>query len=314
LAIILMIVSISSLGCEEEEPEEANPTGRMELSSTLVPDIDLDMYVYIRQDNPTAVLKDIINVPIDINVVSMAVWGVDNEENYAFGGGLEFTSLIESGEMHGKISGTTDIWTSLSHEMIYFTHGSGAAVDTLKSAISAKNFKYFDNEIALAEMSLFPDSDSMNLVGLAVARPGPILIDVIVRNTTPDISELLEVLIHTANLQIVTAGIYSQNQIDVSTIIANPELTNILVSQVGILASAKSEWLGVLVGPIMRQVLGTAGYEYTELDECTVYKSYLDLGLAQDIPVLFRIEDNRLYVAVSLQDSYATLLITNIAK
>jgi hypothetical protein len=42
LAIILVIITVSSLGCQEEELEETTLIGRMELSSMLMPDIDLN--------------------------------------------------------------------------------------------------------------------------------------------------------------------------------------------------------------------------------------------------------------------------------
>ena len=316
LAIIITVVTAFFPGCEErEEPEETTAQARMELSATLVPDTKLDIYVYISQEEPTVVPKDIIGAPFDVNVESLAVWGVDSEATYTLSGSLEFLDSSEAAEVHGQILSMSGIWTSLSKEKIYFVHGSGTGFDDMKSIIAADDFTFYNDEIALAELDLFPDTNTMKLIGLAVAKPGPALLDIIVKNTEPDVSELLKVLLDTANLQIITAGLYSQSQIDVSDIIANPGLTNILTSQAGILASAKSEWLGILVEPVIRKVLKAAGYEeIVQVDGTTIYRSYLDLGLGYDVPTFFRVEDNRIFVAVALQESYANILINNIAS
>jgi hypothetical protein len=314
--VILVILLASVLvvpGCREEE-SEVPPPDRMGLSSTLVPDTDFDVYVYIKQQSPTPVLKDIIGAQADVNVVSMSVWGIAAGETYMLSGGLTFTNSTEAADIQGRILEKADIWTYLSQETIYFVHGSGHAVDAFKSAISADNLKYYDDKDALVELGLFPDSAAMKLIGVAVARPTPTLVGVIVRNTPSDVSEILDILLKRANLKIVTAGLYSQRQVDISAIAADPELANILEAEVGILASAVSELPGLVVGPIVKVALETAGYEETVQDGITMYSGYLELGLDEAVPVFFRVEDNRLFVAVSLQESYARLLISNVLE
>jgi hypothetical protein len=76
--------------------------------------------------------------------------------------------------------------------------------------------------------------------------------------------------------------------------------------------SLRFTWPGLVVGPIVQTALENAGYEKTVESEFTFYKGHLALGLEEDIPIFFRVEDNRLFVAVSLQESYARLLISNI--
>ena len=312
---LFILVPSTGLSCEEEKNlEETTPPDRMGLSSTLVPDTDFDLYVYIKQESPTVVFKDVIGTPFDIEVVSMSIWGIATEETYALSGGLEFTSTAEATDMYSQVESVTDIWTSLSQETIYFAHGSGNVVNTFTSTISSNIFKYYDDEDAMAELAYFPDSSTTILTGIAIVKPSPTLVNVIVRNTTSDTAALLNVIFNTANLQIITTGLYSQHQINVSAIMENPELTNILASQVGILTSAKSALPGLVVGPIVKTALENTGYEEIIEGEFSVYKGYLALGLDNDIPVFFRVEDNRLFAAVSLQESYARLLINNIIK
>lgn len=316
LIIVLVVIPAIGLGCQEEEPEptETPLSSNMSLASTLVPDMDFDIYVYISQDGPTPVLKDIIGSTFDISVDSLSVWGIAAEESYALSGGLKFTSPAEAADIHGRISEQTGIWTLLLQETIYFTHGSGAPVDNFKSTISGNRFRNYDNEEAMSELALYPDNEAMQLIGVAVASPSPVLVRVIAKHAVPEASGLLDLLLETANLNVVTAGLYSQQQIDVAAIVENPQLANILALETGILASIKSDWPGLLVEPIVRAALENAGYTETVLGELTVYQGYLELGIGMSIPVFFRVEDNRLYAAVSLQESYAEVLISNVGN
>ena len=78
LIIILGTIPITVIGCQEEVQPPAPKLG-MELSSTLVPNTDFDVYVYFKQENPTTVPKEIIGTPSDVSVESLALWGIPSE-------------------------------------------------------------------------------------------------------------------------------------------------------------------------------------------------------------------------------------------
>ena len=65
---------------------------------------------------------------------------------------------------------------------------------------------------------------------------------------------------------------------------------------------------------MVKKILIESDYTETELGEFTLYEGSLDIGEGKSIPVLVRIEGNRIFVAVSGQKSYAETLITSISK
>ena len=185
LIIMLVAIPITGAGCQEKEETPPSPTADIALSSTLVPNTDFNVYIYLQQDNPTLVLGDIIGTPFDLTVDSLALWGIATEDTFTFSGGLTLDSSVDAANIHDQISGQDKIWTSLSGHTIYFVQGSGVASDTLKSAISTNDFKYYDDEEALTELSLFPDGGTTKLTAVAITRPSKTLVKLIAKKSRP---------------------------------------------------------------------------------------------------------------------------------
>ena len=125
LLIMLVAMPLAATGCEEETPPPAQLPGAA-LSSTLVPNMDIDVYIYAKQEKPTAVPKDIIGTPSDVTVESMTLWGIATEDNLTFSGGLTFTDTTDLAEIQAQIPTQAKTWTKLSGRNIYFVQGSGA--------------------------------------------------------------------------------------------------------------------------------------------------------------------------------------------
>jgi len=314
LLIMLATMPLAATGCEEEIiPPPAQLPGA-ELSSTLVPnmDMDIDIYVYAKQEKPTTVPKDIIGMPSDVTVESLALWGVPTENNLIFGGGLTFTGTTDPAEIQAQIPGQAATWTSLADRNIYFVQGSGAVADTLKSAISQNDFRNYDDQAALTEVALLPDEDTTKLAAVGIVKPSQELRQLITKNITPEYASMIDLLLTWGNLQVIVAGLYAPQQIEVAEIAQGIEQGSIWEMNVGILASIKSVLPGFVVSPIVDNFIDNFGYAETSLGDIKVYKSsiYTDNGKA--IPILIRVEGNRIFAAISGQESYAETLITSI--
>ena len=70
IALFIFTATIFTIitGCEEEEPPEPTPPPGIDLSSTLVPNADLDVYLFARQENPTVVLNEFVGTTNDFTV------------------------------------------------------------------------------------------------------------------------------------------------------------------------------------------------------------------------------------------------------
>lgn len=314
LLLFLISTPLITVGCQEEVTQPPPTSTHSDLSTTLVPNIELDMYVYVKQDNPTTVPKDLVDTPLDVVSESLALWGIPTEDSIILGGGLTFVSAADAVKIHAQISGQAKIWTKLSERTIYFVQGSGIVAETMKAAISKNDFKYYDDENALREVALLPDSGTAKLAAIGIVIPSGTLMELIANNINPDYSGMVNTLLTQARLQVVTVGLYAPQQIDVAEITQRIERGSIWESDLGILALIKSGLPGFVVSPIIKNILDDAGYVETTIGELTLYKGSLDVGNGKDIPILIRVEGNRIYATVSGQESYVRMIIANTAR
>jgi len=311
---ILISTPIIAVGCQQEVIQIPTTLIHSDLSTTLVPNIDLDMYVYARQENPTTVPKGLIGTSLDVVAESLALWGIPTEDTIILGGGLTFSHATNAAKIHAQISDQAEIWTKLTDSTIYFVHGSGNVAETMKAAISNNNFKQYDNQDALLEVTLLPDTGTAKLAAIGIVIPSESLTALIAETINPEYSGIVNTLFTQAKLQVLVVGLYAPQQIDVAEITRKIESGSIWESDIGILATIKSGLPGLVVSPIVKNILDNAEYIETTIDEITFYKGSLDVGNDKAIPILIRIEGNRVFVSVSGQESYARTLITNINK
>ena len=311
---LLIVTPIIAVGCEEEATPPPATSIHSNLSTTLVPNIDIDMYVFAKQDEPTAVPKDLIGTSLDVVVESLALWGIPTEDDFILGGGLTFVSAADASNIHAQMPVQAGFWTKLSDRTIYFVQGSGTVAETMKTAISKDDFKHYDDQNVLPEVALLPDSGTTKLAAIGIVIPSETLMELISKNINPEYSGMVNTLLTQARLQVVTAGLYAPQQINVTEITQKIERGSIWESNLGILALIKSGLPGFIVSPIVKNVLDNAGYVKTTIGELTLYKGSLDVGNGKDIPILIRVEGNRIYVTVSGQESYARTIITYSTK
>ncbi len=315
LIIILGLLTatlIVGIGCQEEleQPQAPSPSA---LSSTVVPNIPLDVYLYAKQSNHTTIPADIINVPQDVNIESLAVWGVPAEDDFAFGIALTLTNDSEASTVYDEIESEGYGWKKLSGKTIYLVHGSGLAAESLKTAISNNDFKYYDDDEFLNAAALLPDGGTIKLAAVALAKPGKALIDFITRASNTQRTDQINLMLKLTNLKVAASGLYSPRQINVAEI---AEVINkggsICDLDLGLLVLVKSSLPGSIVEPVVRNFLTEKGFTETKLGELTLYKGSPDIDGGEAVPVLVRIEGNHIFAAVSGQESYAEKLITGI--
>ena len=312
LLIMLVTIPMVGTGCEEEKIQPSAQLPGAGLSSTLVPNMDIDIYVYAKQERPTTVPKDIIGMPSDVIVESLALWGIATENNLTFSGGLAITSTTDLAEIQARIPDQAETWTSLADRNIYFVQGSGAVADTLKSAISQNDFKNYDDQQALMEVALLPDGETTKLAAVGIVKPGKELRQLITKNITPEYASMLDLLLTWGNLQVIVAGLYAPQQIEFAEVAQGIEQGNIWEMNVGILASVKSGLPGFVLSPIVDNFIDNFGYAETSLGDIKVYKGSIYTDSDKTIPILIRIEGNRIFAAISGQESYAETLIKSV--
>jgi len=171
LLILLIAAPIISVGCKEEEERELPPPSPSELSSTLVPNTHLDLYIYGKQDNPTMIPARLVDTSHDVGVESLAVWGVPEDDDFAIGMSATLTNASDASKLYAEITLEADGWKKLSDNTVYLVRGSGTVARALKTAISNNDFKTYDDSDSLKAVATLPNGGATKLAAIALIKP-----------------------------------------------------------------------------------------------------------------------------------------------
>ena len=312
--ILLMLFCILGAGCfGDGEQLLSSPTDKF--AALLVPDANLELYVYAKQEGPTIIPAKIINMSHDIKVESLAVWGLPSDKGFVFGAGLTFATASDASEIYSSIVLEENSWKNLRDNKIYVVQGAGAAAESLKSAILNNGFKYYTNGDVLKAVAMMPRIGRTKIVAIGVAKPSKQVLDFaadrIGKKNFEQVSRILKLL----NTDVLISGLYSPHQINIAKAAEVFEKGNSASAlDVGMLVLVKSNLPGFVVEPIAKNLLIEYGFTEARVDEFTIYKGVWSAPGGGDIPVLIRVEDNHIFASISGQEAYAETLIKSIYK
>jgi len=309
---MLIMALIISPGCQNEEtPPPATPATN-ELPSTMVPDIPLDLYLYGKQDEPTVLPAGMINASRDISIETLSVWGSPAEDDFALGMGITFTRSEDAAKVYEEIT-FKEGWKKLSGKTIYLVDGSGPAAKAMKTAIANGDFKPYDDQDALQAAATLPEEDRDRQIAVVTAKPTKNLIAFLTRDSSSDTKNMINLIQGVANLKIVAAGLYSREQADIAELARKMSNDGDFSSlDIGMVIYLESGVPGFIVEPAVKKLLTDQGFKEVNDGELTLYRGYLDKDKEEGIPVLIRIEGNRIFAAVSGRETYAGTLISNV--
>ncbi|MFH1651610.1 MAG: hypothetical protein ABID87_05875 [Chloroflexota bacterium] len=311
--VALLALPLAVLGCTPKTPPTPPPAPSVDLARTMVPDLDISLYSYVRQEKPTTISAAMIHAPADLNVASLALWGIPSGEELTLGGAVIFTSSREASRVYAQVKDSQEVWTSLSDATVYFVMKEGAAARELVDAISNKRFKYYDDAAAIAEIALLPNEGRTHRAGVAVSRPGPELLKIVSESTDRETAEMAQTLLAIAQIEVVAGGLYAPEQIDIARVYRLMAAGKVADMVTGALVVVKSGLPGIVVGPAVTGFLEKAKYTRIDLEGITVYRGFIPVSGVR-VPALIRVVGNRIYLAVSPQEDYAAMLITGIKE
>ena len=311
---LTLLIAIPAVGveCQKEVTQPPAPTPS-ELSTTLVPNVPLDIYLYAKQSSPTTIPANMINGSQDVNIESLAVWVVPAEDDFAFGIALTLTSNSEASKVYAEITLEKDGWKKLSGNTIYLVQGSGLAAESLKAAISNNDFNYYDDSESLQAVAFLPSGGTTKLAAVAVAKPSKALVNLMAKGVGIQELDLINIILKLAKLKVVAGGLYSPHQINLAEIAEVMDRGGSIYDfELGLLVLIKSGVPGFIVEPAVKKLLTSNKFTETNLGELTLYKRTLDANDRKAVPLLVRIEGNNIFVAVSGQESYAETLMGSV--
>lgn len=311
-AILAVLITTTGLGCAGTRDPFATSSNDT-YSALLVPDTDLELYLYAKQERSTSIPAKIINMTHDIKVESLAIWGLSADERMVFGAGLTFTNINDASEIFSKIKLGEDGWKVIKDNKIYVVQGSGSAAESLKSAILHNNFKYYTNSTILNTVAKLPRGDRTKMVAIAVAKPTKQVLNLAAEYIdSKDYEQMIKVL-KLLNAEVIITGLYSPHQINIAKAMEVFEKgTDISALDVGGLVLIKSSFPSFIVGPAVKNALSSYGFIETKIGGVVLYNRLLALPNGGKVPVIVRVEGNYIFVTFSGQKSYAETLITSI--
>jgi len=292
------------------------PSGAIvnEVAATMVPNLDLDVYLYFDQGSPTSVPEDLNGSSTYAEVDSLAVWGIVDANTYTFGGALTLDNAADASNMFSQLPKQSDIWTQLSDRTIYMVYGSGEPADSLESAISNNNFKNYDDNQALQEISLLPYGSSTKPAGIGIIKTTATAVNLLKQYVDAGTAATINSLYATVKSQFMVAGLYSSQPIDLTDIMQKIQGNNASWdTDLGVVAAVDSAYPGLVFSPIASRYLDGTGYTKTTLNNLPVYKAYLDSG-DDSIPVLINVSENHIFATSSGNEAYADTLMTGITR
>jgi hypothetical protein len=311
LLALLAALLVPLAGCDEAVP--APPTsGPLAVGTAMVPDIDLDVYACVRQPAPTQLPRELLGIADDLDAVSLATWGVVSGDTFTWGGALTMASPDEAAAVVSAVPDGTGVWTKQNGSTVYFVREGTPAAADMKAAIAEGRFVNYSFQQGIDALAFYPDGGATMALGAAVGAPDDALTGLITANATADTRTLITTLMKSAGLQVVAAGLYAAAPVDLRVLADSPSLSSLLEMDTGVLLSVKSKWPGIVVGMLAGSAVGGAGYEKGTLGDLEIYRGTLDTGGGTRVPVVIRISGNRIFAAVSGQESYAEELITSI--
>jgi hypothetical protein len=283
------------------------------LAATLVPDVNLDVYIYIKQLTCTTVPRSLIGLAIDIQIDSLAIWGVISNDTYSVGGILNFPNASEAGNLFSQLPQQSDIWTKLIGSSIYVVQGSGVPTESLKKAINNNKFKPYDDSNALGQVAAMPYSSSIKPVAICIVRPSQAAIDILKQYVDTKTVNTVQSIYTWAKPQIIVVGLYPEivDIADVEREIKNKTLSD---TDLCVVASANSVLPGFIVSPIATRLLKNEGLTKIIFGDLTEYQASINIGNGQSIPALLNVAGNRVFATVSGNEPYAQTLMSNINR
>jgi hypothetical protein len=310
LSVMLLSVSLLGVGCKSG----IAGTAAAELEATMVPPVDLDVYVYINQQVPTKIPKNLIGTSSDISVQSLAIWGIiASSTQYTVAGALTFTSPADASTVFGLFPAISDIYTRLSNNTIYFLRVSGPSASSFRSAIDNNNFKHFDDSRALEEVSKLPYGGTTNPGIIGVVKPTQQAVDLAKKYVDSNTANTLQTVYSNGKPSEIALGVFSPQPLDLANIAQQSSNGTIPTIDLGVVVAISSAYPGIIFSPVANRAIAGQGYPEVKVGNLTAYKDSTSLG-GKAVSIYLNVSGNQVFVAASPSDSYAQTLLTGIRR
>lgn len=311
--VILGVVGLLAAGCQTERQFASNTFGDT-FSALLVPDTELNLYLYAKQDRPTTVPAELMSLDYDLNVESMSIWGGADDKEEAIAVGVMLVTAGEAQKVFDEISESDATWKLLRGKKLYLVQGKGYAASALQKAIESDRFVYYNDEKVFEVITVLPNGERTRLVTVCVLKNDPILLDFLVQGDDDIDVERIGKFLDAAKVNLVVGGLYTPNRINIAKASELIRSGNIAALDAGMLLVVKSDLPGFMIEPLVSNYLTHYGFEQYAVGDVSLYKGH-GMGIGGDeLETFVRIEGNFLFASMAGQEAYAETLIMSVYR
>jgi hypothetical protein len=284
------------------------------LEATLVPDVDLDVYIYIKQSTGTTVPSSLIGLPVDIQIESLSIWGVIDNNVYSIGGVLNFPDANQAAILYSQLPQHSHIWTKLVGSRLYIVQGSGLPTESLKNSINKNDFIFYNDRKALAQVAVLPFSCNIQPVVICIIKPRQASIEILKQYANAKTVNTIQSIFNWAKPKFIIIGLYSPGVIDLADLDRSINAKTISYTDLCLVASVNSIFPGFMVSPMAVKLLQNECFTKIICGNLTEYQTSINIGRGQSIPALLNVVGNRVFATVSGNEPYSQTLMNNINR
>jgi hypothetical protein len=311
LSVVTLCLTGAACHLEAPLPVTLASVSPSELGGTVVPDLALDLYIYVKQESPTLLPASVLNLPFPVTVEMASLWGVAERGGFTFGGGLLFPDPDSAARAEVEL-GLPGLWIQRDGAVLYFVEGSSEAAQTLQAAIMERRFKYYDNTSALRVVAALPRDGPARLGAVLVSRPQIELNRYVDRATNLGEWRLENMPFKLARISTVVAGLYADRGLDIEALHSALQAGDLFHSDFNTVMAAASSLPGFLVDPFMSQLLAGSGLKAVQQGDVKYYLASHATSQGELVHAAVRSEGNCLFAALSRNEADAEALVLKI--
>ncbi len=246
LLTALIVFTVNLTGCEAT-PAASPPLLPQGFADTLVPNVNLEGYVYFNQGSPITISADILQgAAPQISADSAQVWlGPDAN---SIGGAVSFTSEANAQSSTQLIKSTgAPVWSLTSGKVIYVAaRDSGQWTASLKDAVNRQQMvspKIKYPEIS-GDFAYFPNKPPLKALAAGFLDLNGTLVDSIGAKLNLSLTSY-ESALKSAKISSISFVVYSGQPVEVSARTINEQYIKSL--QLGVIAVGRSGYPGIAI-------------------------------------------------------------------
>jgi hypothetical protein len=312
---LFCLLSFSFTGCAQVSNQDSvnlgDTSSPIGLSSTRVPNVDIDLYLLAQQENPTAIPASVFKTPDHIMIKSLAIWGTVVGDELVLGAGVKMVSVEDARVLNERITMGADSWKMLSGDVLYLVYGSATAREPLKRAILNQDSKYFDDTELLRAASSLPNNTTDRPIAIGVIKPSIEFVNSLVKGASHEQTEQVTNMIKLVDPRAIAVGAYSPKALDVERVLAvlqgRMAVSELNIYTLGLIESGRP---GLLVESTAKTLLTRYGFEEVSFGAHTLYRMMIKTNQQQTIPLLVWLNGNRVFASTAIQEAHAQQVIS----